>query len=113
LEDVMSEWTRERHEKYKAVFPSAYQRGSVTEDEAAMLAEIERAWGEIERLRVPAPLTEAEAIAWGTRVAQALSHGPTVEALKQAWRREIPTWVRASRGDIPPDVRAVKDGGGQ
>ena len=59
----------------------------------------------LNRQRRTAPLTEAEAIAWGTRVAQALSHGPTVEALKQAWRREIPTWVRASRGDIPPHVR--------
>jgi truncated hemoglobin YjbI len=57
----------------------------VTEDEAAMLAEIERAWGEIERLRTPAPVNHpkildgltpltADAIdAWADRFSAAMS----------------------------------------
>ena len=46
---MAGEWTRERHEAYKA-FRSSGGLASATIDERDMLAEIERGWAEIERL---------------------------------------------------------------
>jgi len=73
-------------------------------------AERDAALREIERLCVrPAPLTEKEA----GQIARTFTDGLAGFDLPEDVEALTDLLVRISRGDIPPDVRAVKDGGGQ
>lgn len=55
-------------------------------------------------------LTEEEARAWGSKLAQAQSHAPIIAALLAASRGEVPAWVRPS-GALAPSPAARRAAG--